>query len=55
MTVDEVRAATAVLAAEITTLAQQFEAATGCSIHSIPVKSKSETGKPTACQVKVQV
>lgn len=54
MTVDEVKAATAALAQQITQQVQAFEASTDCIIHSIPIIPATKTA-PASAQVKVQV
>ena len=51
MTVQEIQAAAAAMAKAITVLVQEFEAASGCHVHSIPVTE----AKPTRVSVKVQI
>jgi hypothetical protein len=54
MNVAEIQKAAAALAAQITALVQSFETATGCLVHSLPVRPAS--GKiPTSVEVKVQI
>lgn len=54
MTVDQVKAAAAALEVQITQLVQQFEASTGCVVHSIPVVPATAS-QPATARVKVQI
>ena len=53
MTVEEVRAKMAELKLQIQGLVQEFEMATGCIVHSIPIYPAA--GKPVTVDVKVQI
>ena len=53
-TVGEVRRASDILAGKIEELVQEFEAKTGCFIHSIPV-TQSTGASPVKVLVKVQI
>lgn len=54
MTVAEVQAAADALAKQLTTLAQEFESATGCMLHSIPLIAATKAA-PVQVRVKVQI
>ena len=54
MTIEQVRDLALQFAAHITAEARAFEAATGCVIHSIPVRPAAD-GKPVTVEVKVQI
>ena len=54
MTVPEVQVASEVLAKAMTSLAQEFETATGCVLHSIPIIAATKT-QPVQVRVKVQI
>jgi hypothetical protein len=51
MTIQEVQAATADLAAKITQLVQDFQSTTGTLVHSIPVEQEGKVH----VRVKVQI
>lgn len=55
-TVYDVQAAAAELAANITADVQAFEAATGCIVHSVPIR-RPESGPqtPATADVKIQI
>lgn len=55
MTIDEVRAAQAVLESQITALVQGFQTATSTRVHSIPVEHPASTPDKTFVRVKVQI
>jgi hypothetical protein len=54
VTVDEVKLLSHALGMAIERLVQEFEMATGCYIHSIPV-TQAVGGKPLSVIVKVQI
>jgi len=54
MTVEEVQAKMAELKLQIQGLVQEFEMATGCIVHSIPIYPGFQVG-PVTVDVKVQI
>ena len=54
MTVTEMQTAMIGLTGQITTLIKNFESATGCIVHSVPVRPGDALG-PVTAQIKVQV
>ena len=54
MTITEAQALIAALEANITAQLQQFQAATGLTIHSVPV-TENGNGKNVTAKVKVQL
>jgi len=55
MTLDEVRAAQAVLETQMTALVQAFQTATTARVHSIPVEHPASNPSNTFVRVKVQI
>jgi len=53
-TIDEVRALSAQLKADMQALVRTFEEETGCFVHSVPV-IQTTPGKPITVDVKVQI
>jgi len=54
MTVEEIKALALAMAATFTAQVQEFEAATGCIVHSLPIRPA--IGKtPVMVEVKVQI